>query len=76
MISWALERDAAVSLAGECGCGSVTTVDLLGESAVLRCGPDLAATLVHEPWDEPERVVARGLVSPRQLRRALGLLGY
>lgn len=83
VVAWAREAGLAALQAGEVGEGSVVRVDLLGGGGVLELhqGPGGA---VLQRLDLPDRagepataqILARGAVSPRQLRRALTRLGY
>ena len=85
VLDWgrSLPYPAAVSLVGECGGPSRLAVTLLGEVLELHQDPRGMAVLqqraVAEPWhgcEDTARVLARGAVTPRRVRRALACLGY
>lgn len=81
VLSWARGAGLAALQAGEVGRGSVVRVDLLGEVLELHQDPGGA---VLQRLDLPDhagepptaRILARGVVTPRALRRALDRLGY
>lgn len=85
VLDWArgLPDPAPCSVVGEVGGSSRLAVTLLGEVLELHRDPRGMAVLqvraVTEPWhgcDDTARVLARGVVGPRAVRRALQRLGY
>lgn len=77
-LTWAREIPAPCALVGEVGGPSVLRVELLGEALEVHQHGG-SALVQRREWpaqDPTARILARGAVTPRQLRRALTSLGY